>query len=235
MATLAAKKGNVVVAEKMAAPVIRSKRGLARRGMDTRVLTPLEQIPVRPGGTTGPWAYYIRPEGATIKDALICYPNGAKLPASEDRRGAYSMNADHFQALMRDKGYEYVGATLTPDGIRRLVEVLAQNKGDEILDLEEQIQACAYDIENSDEPKYRDGQRKRKTQLERRMEYVTAPVDPDAMIAELEEIARAQRMANVSPEVLQVMREMLGAQDAKIMQLAAHFQPGSEPGHEVLE
>ncbi len=217
------------VGEAAAAPEIRSRRGLARRGMGGQALTPLEQIPARPGGTTGAWAYYVRPEGATIRDALICYPNGARLPASEDKRGAYSENAEYYQARMKRKGIEYIGATLTADGIRRLVEVLGQNQEDEALDLREQIQMCDYDIQNTDSPETRDAQRKRKLQLGRRLEYVETPLDADALILELEEISRAQRMANLDPQILAVMREMVGAETARFTLLLEHFQAGSDP------
>src|SRR3989304_2665801 len=55
----------------------RSVRGRLRRDRDMQILSPLEQIRARPAATTGPWAYYLRRDGATIRDALILYPNGA--------------------------------------------------------------------------------------------------------------------------------------------------------------
>src|SRR3990167_137711 len=70
----------------------RSTRG--RRKREQRLLTPLEQIRVTPGGITGPWAYYLRADGATIRDALVLYPNGGTLPANEDPKGKYGTNAD---------------------------------------------------------------------------------------------------------------------------------------------
>lgn len=210
----------------------RSERGRRRRGMDQRLLSPLEQIRARPGGTTGPWAYYLRPEGATIRDALILYPNGAKLPANEDARGKYSTNADYYQALQRAKGFEYIGPTLTPEGARRLVQILQANQADEVLDLEDQIAECEADIKTSDRPDWRDNQRRRKSQLERRLTYVKQQIDPDALIAELNEIARAQRMSRVSPETLAVMREMMGEQEQRQTQrfadMVKKFQSTSE-------
>lgn len=205
-------------------PAVRSERGRRRRDRDMQVLTPLEQIRARPSATTGPWAYYIHPAGATIRDALILYPNGAKLPREEDPRGKFSENADYYQARQRAKGLEYVGPTLTPDGVRRLVEVLRANRDDEILDLEDQIAACEHDITNSDRPEWRDNQRKRRQKLLHRLEYVRNPPDPEALIAELNEIARAQRMARVSPEVMTVMREMLGEVKADFAQMVSRFQ-----------
>lgn len=223
------KHGSAVAVEDQ--PVVgepRSERGRRRRGLDVRMLTPLEQIRARPSATTGPWAYYIRPDGATIRDALILYPNGAKLPPTEDTRGKYSENAEYYQSRQRRKGFEYIGATLTAEGVRRLIEVLNANKADEMLDLEDQIADCDHDIKNSDRPEWRDNQRKRKAQLERRLAYVTEPLDADALTAELNEIARAQRMSRVSPEVLAVMREMLGEQEqrqsAKFAEMVKKFR-----------
>ncbi len=227
--------GNVAVAEKPEIePVVRSERGRRRRDLEMRVLAPLEQIRMRPSATTGPWSYWIRPEGATIRDALIIYPNGAKLPASEDRRGMYSANADYYIARQRAKGFEYVGATLTGAGIKRLIEVLEANKPDEILDLEDQITECEHDIANSDRPDWRDNQRKRRRQLMKRLDTVKQPIDADALEAELNDIANAQRMARVSPETLQVMREMLGESNARMMAMIEKFKStgNAEEGEE---
>lgn len=202
----------------------RSERGRRRAARDMQILSPLEQIRARPSATTGPWAYYLRPDGATIRDALILYPNGAKLPATEDARGKYSENADYYQARQRAKGFEYIGPVLTAPGVKRLVEVLEANKEDEVLDLEDQIADCDNDIQNSDRPDWRDNQKKRKAKLQRRLEHVRAPLDADALVAELTEIARAQRMARVSPEVLAVMREMVGEQDQKFARALERFK-----------
>lgn len=202
----------------------RSERGRRRAARDMQVLSPLEQIRARPSATTGPWAYFLRPDGATIRDALILYPNGAKLPPQEDARGKYSENADYYQSRQRAKGFEYIGPVLTAAGVKRLVEVLESNKEDEILDLEDQISACDSDIKNSDRPDWRDNQRKRRAKLQRRLDQVMAPFDQDALIAELNEIARAQRMARVSPEVLAVMREMVGEQDQKFARALERFK-----------
>lgn len=222
-----AAKGAAV--EAVVEPQVRSQRGRRRRDRDMQMLTPLEQIRARTPGTTGPWAYYIRPEGATIRDALILYPNGAKLPPEEDRRGRFSENADHYQARQRAKGLEYVGPTLNAEGVRRLVEVLEANREDEVLDLEDQIAECEHDITNSDRPEWRDNQRKRKAKLQRRLDHVLQPLDAEVLTAELNEIARAQRMARVAPEVLAVMREMQGEMDAKFTSMIAKFQSTGRP------
>ena len=209
--------------EKNPEPVIRSERGRRRMERDMQVLSPLEQIRRRPSETTGPWAYFINPDGATIRDALILYPNGAKLPASEDKRGKFSLNAEYYQQRQKDKGLEYIGPTLTASGIKRLIEVLEANKEDECLDLEDQIAACDHDIANSDRPEWRDNQRKRRNQLMKRLETVRQPIDADGLEAELNDIAKAQRMARVSPETLQVMREMLGESEARITGMVSRF------------
>ena len=213
----------VAVAER---PVdgLRSERGRRRANRDMEILSPLEQIRARPSATTGPWAYYLRLDGATIRDALILYPNGARLPQAEDPRGKYSENAEYYQTRQRAKGYEYIGPILTAPGVKRLIEVLELNKEDEILDLEDQIAACEHDISNSDNPTWRDNQRKRKAKLARRLQHVRIPIDADALTTELNEIARAQRMARVSPEVLAVMREMVGEQDQKFQAALNRFK-----------
>ena len=220
--------------EPVAEPVIRSERGKNRRKRDMEVVTPLEQIRGRPTELNGPWAYYINPEGATIRDALILYPNGAQLPRNEDTKGRYSENAAYYQQRQARKGLTYIGPTLTEPGVRLLVETLEANKEDEILDLEEQIQECEYDIQNSDRPDWRDNQRKRKAKLQRRLDHVKMPIDADELIKELNSIARAQRMARVSPETMTVMREMIGEQDAKFQAALAKFQSGSTQSEEVV-
>lgn len=212
------------MAETPALPQVRSERGLKRLGLDQRVLAPLEQVRGKPAEVKGAWAYYINPSGATIRDALILYPNGAILPRSEDRRGKFSENAAYFQQRQARKGLEYIGPTLTPAGVRRLVDVLRANQEDECIDLEDQIEMCNYDIANSDRPEVRDNQRKRKSQLAKRLETVRRGFDPDQMIAELDQIARAQRMARVDPNVLAVLQEYIGDVDARIAPIVEHFR-----------
>lgn len=230
--------GSVAVAEKPTDvakdPEIRSRRGRERHNADLRYLSPLEQVRARPtrmtpagGGPTGPWAYYIRTDGATIGDALILYPNGAKLPPDQDRRGAFSANADYYQNRQKQKGFEYVGPTLTDQGIDRLLEVLEQNKPDEILFLEDEIATCQHDIDTADTPTWRDNQRKRKRQFQRRLDYVRNGFDPEALKAELREISRAQRMAKVAPETMVVMREMMGEQTRAFADMVDKFRQGA--------
>lgn len=216
--------GRVAVAEQEEAkqpngglPEPRSERGRRRRLAGAGELTPLQEIRWRSPGVHGPWAYYLRPDGATIRDALILYPNGAQLPQSEDERGRYSENAQYYQRRQADKGFQYLGPTLTPDGVRLLIETISRNRNDEILDLEDQIAECQYTIENSDRPEVRDNQRKRREQLRARLERVSRHLNADALSAELTEIARAQRLARVDPKILEVMREMVGEVNERLM------------------
>lgn len=217
-------EGAVAVMEPPAEVQPRSVRGQRRRQRDMQVLAPIDQIRGRPADITGAWAYYINPEGATIRDALILYPNGAQLSRQEDPRGKFSENAAYYQQRQARKGLEYIGPTLTESGVRRLVEVLQANKDDEILDLEDQIAECESDIANSDRPEVRDGQRRRRAQLTKRLETVRRGFDPDALIAELNQIAQAQRLARVDPNVLAVMREMTSSLDAKLADMVSRFQ-----------
>ena len=213
----------------------RTARGRKRqmRGMTT--LTPLEQIRAVPnsgvGTLTGAWAYYINPNGATIRDALILYPNGGVPPNTVRNWRRYGENADYYRARQARKGLEYVGRTLDGPGVRRLVEVLQTNQADEILDLEDQISDVEQDITNSDRPEVRDNQRKRRGQLQTRLSYVRTPLDAEALSAELNEIARAQRMASISPEAMAVFSEML---DTKFAAAVAKFQ-SSAPSAEAQD
>lgn len=211
----------------------RSKRGQQR--YSERELTPLEQIPVLPGSdsieATGAWAYYLRPEGATISDTLILYPNGG-TPDIDDARMKvrFSENSLYYQNRQARKGFEFIGQTLTEGGVRRLVEVMAQNRPDEILFCEEEIEACKDVAKNSDIPEVRNQARRRRAQFERRLSYLTQPLDEPALIAELNEIARAQQLAKVDPAVLRVMRSMIGEVNENMAASIAHFQAGRTPG-----
>mgnify|MGYP001596125551 CR=1 FL=1 len=77
------KGGTVAVAEKPIPGQQRSERG--KRRYTEAVLTPLEQIRMQPMNITGAWCYFIRPDGATIRDALFVSPNGG-IPDMDDPR-----------------------------------------------------------------------------------------------------------------------------------------------------
>ena len=63
--------------------------------------------------------------------------------------------------------------------------------------------------------------RRRVRQLQRRLATIEAGFDPDELLGELNEIARAQQLAKVDPNVLRVMRAMIGEANASMI---AHFQ-----------
>lgn len=183
---------------------------------------------------TGAWAYYLRPDGATIRDALILYPNGGIPDIDNERlRARYGTNAEYYRQRQRAKGFEFVGPTLTEPGVRRLVEILADNRDDEILFCEDEAANCADVIKNADRPEIRDQARKRKRLFEHRLEILREPFDPDALLDELTEIARAQMLASVDPNVLRVMRAMIGEVNAKTESMIAAFQTGKAIGEDA--
>lgn len=200
---MAARKSVTAVAEP------RSERG--RRMRTTQTLRPIDQIPIPPGGGnvegTGAWAYYLRTDGATISDTLVIYPNGG-VPELPDRRMAdrYGANAIYYRTRQASKGIEYVGQKLTEQGVKRLVEILADNREDEILFCEDELAGAQNVGDTSDRPEVRDQARKRERQFEARLAYLRQPLDPEALISELNDIARAQQLASIDPALLSVMR-----------------------------
>ncbi len=217
----------------------RAARAQARRYGRGNTLRPIEQI--RPfdmahAPEKGAGAYYLRPDGATIMDALIWYPNGASLPREDDPKRRFSANADLYRARQARKGFEYVGPSLTSEGAARLVAILERNRPDEVERLEDEIALCDQTIKNTDRPDVRDHERRRREQLAARLERVRNPFDPDALVKELEEIANAQQMANVPPAVLQVMRRMLAASGQAVKdELITRFQKAAPSGDEAPE
>lgn len=190
----------------------RAKAALSRRGRAAD-LKPIEQIrPYNPNSVPdkSAGAYYLRPDGATIADALIWYPNGAQHDREYDPRGKFSENASYYQERQRRKGFEYIGPVLTLEGVRKLVTVLQRNQPAEVERLEDEIAIAEYSATTADQPEVRAQQRKRAGQLRGRLGRVQQEIDPEALVAELQEIANAQEMANVPPQVMRVMRRMLG-------------------------
>ena len=210
-----------------------SVRGARARGL--QVLRPIDQITPPPGGqayqATGAWAYYIRPDGATIADALICYPNGG-IPDLDDSRmrARYGMNAEYYRERQKSRGLEFIGTKLTEQGMARLVEVLEANREDEILYLEEEIADASNVAKTSDIPEVRNQAKRRVNQLTRRLETIQQCFNPDELLAELNEIARAQQLAKVDPAVLRVMRSMIGEANDKLMEKVSHFQRSEATG-----
>ena len=141
---VAAASGGVAVAD---APPVAHRSARGQRRYAERILSPLEQIPVIPNiadtEMTGAWAYYIRPDGATISDALIALPNGGIPDIDNQRqRSRYGTDALLHRTHYTNKGYEYIGPNLTDGGVQRLVSVLASNREDEILYIEEEREAA---------------------------------------------------------------------------------------------
>lgn len=204
-----------------------SERGRRIRGEG--ILRPIDQIERPPGGggieATGAWAYYIRPEGATIGEALILYPNGGIPDIDNQRlRDRYGTNAEYYRQRQRQRGLEYVGQQLNEAAMKRLVEVLESNRNDEDLFLQEEI-ADAKDVaKTSDLPQVRNQAKRRIRQLEKRLETIRAGFNPDELLAELNDIARAQQLAKVDPNVLRVMRSMIGEVNERMTAAIAYFQ-----------
>jgi len=206
-----------------------SDRG--RRMRDVAVLRPIDQIPKAPGrdgiDTIGAWAYYLRLDGATITDILTIYPNGGVPDIDNPRlRARYGDNAEYYRERQRRRGLEYVGQTLTEAAMRRLVEIMANNLQDELTFLQEEVADARAIAKESDIPEVRNQGRRRLQQLERRIETLVQPFDPDELLAELNDIARAQQLAKVDPNVLRVMRAMIGEVNERVTAQIAHFQQG---------
>lgn len=209
-----------------------TERPQSRRGQRFReqvVLDPIDQIRMTPGGVTGPWAYYLRPDGATIRDALVICPNGG-VPDIEDARlrARYGTGSTDFRMKEQAKGHIFLGSKLTPEAVARLVQSMADNREDEILWCQEQIEEAERDVAQSDLPQVRDQARKRKRQLQRRIDTMLAPFDADKLLTELEEIAHAQMLASVDPNVLKVMRAMVGEVNEKLAKAVSRFTAGKQ-------
>lgn len=207
-----------------------SERGRRIRG--EQILTPLDQIRKPPGSAsveaTGAWAYYLRLDGATIREALVLYPNGGYPDLDDARmRDRYGANAEYYRERQKRRGLEYIGQRLTEESMKRLVDVLESNREDECLFLREEIDDAKEVAKGSDVPEVRSQAKRRVKQLERRLETINVGFNPDELLAELNEIARAQQLAKVDPAVLRVMRSMIGESNEKMI---AHFQEGRSTG-----
>lgn len=208
--------------------VVERKSERGRRLRDEQVLRPIDQIRQIPGGNgvdaTGAWAYYLRLDGATIRDALVLYPNGG-IPEMDDERlrARYGANAEYYRNRQRARGLEFIGPHLREEGVRRLLQVLEVNREDEVLFLEEEIADAKEVASNADEPAVRSQAKRRVRQLTRRLDTIKQGFDPEELTAELNEIARAQQLAMVPPAVLRVMRSMIGEVNERLVD---HFAAG---------
>lgn len=223
----AKKHGGVAVAER---PEPRSRKGRERRQIP--VLTPLEQIRPLPSGTSGASAYYLRPGGATIRDVLIIYPNGG-VPenTSAKMRHRFGMNADEYRAKQARKGFTYLGTKLDRHSIGLIVKEIAKNRQEAIYEMEDMIEECDHVMQTTSDPKWIPLYRQQKSAAERRLAMLTAQWDPEVLAEELNEISRAQRLANVDPNVRAVISEMIGEANNEMM---AYFANAKRPAKNVV-
>lgn len=196
----------------------RSKRGQALIGYGSDMPDVLQQVDPHPGG---PWAYYIRPDGATVTEALTRYPNGANTGRHSGR------NADYYRNRMAKKGFEYIGPTLTSEGIRNLIKVIEKNRPDYILFLKEEIEKTRHDTaEGSGLPQDKLTQQFRRAgQLRGQLALAEAPIDPDKVVKELEEVAQAQKLAqSFTGAQFEVLKGMM---DERLTTMAKRFVPAA--------
>lgn len=212
----------------MTAPTeVRSKRGRRLRGEEAPGV--MEQIRMVPQGNTGGWCYYLRPDGATIREALVISPNGGVPDIDDPRlRARYGTNSAEYRAIAQRKGYIPIGPTLTPEAVTKLVEILAENRPDALLYFQEEQAKARNILETSFEPSVKEQAGKRISQFQRQIDTMLAPFDPDELLAELKEIAQANMLANVDPNVLRVMRAMVGEVNEKMASMVQRFAAGKK-------
>ena len=207
-----------------------SRRGLRDKGLSNTDASPFQQVRrfrrhlTSNDQAEGAYAYYLRPDGATISDVLIVCPNGGRpeIPPGTDQRTAnrrrkLGTNAEYYRGRNAQKGFEYVGPKLTPEGIKRLVEILEENREDEIDYIDEKIAEAEESFKSTSDPQKRDLERDRVSALNKRRIYLTQKLDVDAMVDELNRISRAHQLASLPPNVLQVMTAMIGEAEQKMV------------------
>ena len=209
---------SVAVAERLDGP--RSRKFRDRSNVPT--LTPLEQIRRIPNSgaddATGAWCYYIRPGGQTLREVLGLSPNGGVPDTANPRmRQRYGMNSELYRSKLRAKGYTPIGSKLDANAMKLVVQEMAKNREEGIWEMEDQIAESDRIIENSDRPDIRDLEKRRREAARKRLAMLQQKWDPKDLLAELEEIARMQRMANVPDSLLQVLREEISAANAKLL------------------
>ena len=207
-----------------------SRRGLRDKGLSNTDASPFQQVRrfrrhlTSNDEAEGAYAYYLRPDGATISDVLIVCPNGGRpeIPPGTDQRTAnrrrkLGTNAEYYRGRNAAKGFEYVGPKLTPEGIKRLVEILEENREDEIDYIDEKIAEAEESFRTTSDPQKRDLERDRVSALNKRRIYLTQKLDVEAMVDELNRISRAHQLASLPPNVLQVMTAMIGEAEQKMV------------------
>ena len=183
-------------------------------------MSALEQIRRSPTVTNGAGAYYLDKDGATIRQALIYYPNGAT--AAEV--GKYGENSDYYHARQARKGFKYLGATLGPAAIRELVDVIVTNRPDEIKITQYKMDECDYTLRHSGVQREREIAAKRRQQFKRRLELLTQKIDVDALIQELTEIGEAQTIARLDGPTRKAMELLLRKQNERVLGIVSQLQ-----------
>ena len=212
-------------------PDVRSRRGWSPRGVDA-TMSPLEQIRRSPTVTNGAGAYYLDKDGATIREALIYYPNGA----SASEVGKYGENSDYYQARQAKKGFKYLGATLGPSGVRELVDTLVTNRPDEIKITQYKMDECDYTLRHSGVQKEREVAARRRQQFAKRMELLQKKIDTEGLIQELEEIGEAQTISRLDGPTRKAMELLLAKQNERVLSLVKQLgkrQPAQYSDAEV--
>jgi len=231
--------GGVAVAER---PEEGPRSQRARRQREGTTVRTIDQIPVIPGSepgspATGAWCYYLRSDGDTIPEILIVQPNGGIPDIADERmKGRYGTNASYYRERYAAKGIEYLGSKLTEEVMRKVVRVLAANREEAILFCQDEIDECDDVIRNSDLPEVRAQYKRRRAAFGARLATLQQPFDVDAVLSELNDIARAYQLSKLDPNLLSVLKSMLGEQDermnARMQEYAAHFQRGGDTGLE---
>ena len=223
----AKKHGNVAVAERT------GPRSAKFRGRtEGNVLTALEQIRRIPNSgaddSTGAWCYYIRPGGATIREVLGLSPNGGVPDTANPRmRGRFGMNSELYRAKLREKGFIPIGSKLDANAMKMVVAEMKKNRQEAIWEMQDEIDECDRVITGSGDPRFVPLYKQRRAAAQKRLAILMEELDVKALLEELNEIARMQRMANVPDSVLQVMREEIGAANA---QLLSYFKANKGAG-----
>lgn len=184
------------------------RRQRQQRNSTVTMAQQLRQFGRPEGDLTGTATYWIRP-GATIRDALIINPNGG-IPQLDDVALAakYGTNSHLYRDKALKKGFKYIGPSLTPDGIKTLIEVMEAEKPDEILFLEEEIELAKTNSKEAGSLEARANEQNRARQLQRRLDLVKRPLDAEEMTRELDRIRRAQELAKLTPSMRQVFRAL---------------------------
>ena len=221
----------------MTSPAVHEPRSQRSRDVArTQTMRPIDEIPVvgaTPGAeATGAWAYYLRsdPGCATIHDIVHLFPNGGIPDLDNPRdRAAFGTNASEYREYYRLKGFEYVGQKLTEGAMERVVEIMQAARQEEVDWCLDQIDEAEEILKSGGTQQTIDHARLRRRKLQQRIQRLEQPFDPDALVAELKDIARAQMLASVDPNVLKVMKALIGEANDALTEKIAHFQRGATP------